>query len=126
MKYKIQQGNKPTLPSYGKYTVKAAHQQTVDYEKFMGEMQYGSCFTKGTIDGVINDFFNVLSRHLRDGDIVEIPKIGTFKMEIESRTFDCPEDFDPKSHVRRFSLHLLPKCSSGTPELYQDVKLEKV
>lgn len=126
MKYRIVKGNKPSLPSYGKYTVKAVHSQTVDFDAFLNEMHSGSSITDGTVMCVLKDFFNVLSRHLQDGDIVEIPQIGTFKMEIESRTFDSPRDFNPKDHVKRFSVHLLPKCTDGTPDIYRNVKLEKL
>ena len=38
MKYKIEQQNKPTLPSHGKYMAKAVHQNTIDTRQLIDEL----------------------------------------------------------------------------------------
>ena len=48
------------------------------------------------------------------------------KLEIESDKVDSPEQFKPRKHIRGVRLQFLPESEKGKPELYQDMKYEKM
>lgn len=125
MDYKIVKGTKPTLASYNKYTAKAVHYNTLTARQLEKEIEHCCSATAADVILVLDALQDVLIRHLKDGDKVELPSIGTLKMEIESRTFDAPEDFRADKHVKRYAVHLVPKCRNGEPEIYKDIKLKR-
>lgn len=125
MDYKIVKGTKPTLASYNKYVAKAVHYNTITAKQLEEEIEHDCSATAAYVILVLDALQAVLMRHLKDGDKVELPSIGTLKLELESRTFDAPEDFCADKHVKRFAVHLVPKCHNGEPEIYKDIKLNR-
>lgn len=125
MDYKIVKGTKPTLASYNKYTAKAVHYNTLTAKQLEEEIEHNCTATAADVILVLSALQDVLMRHLKDGDKVELPSIGTLKLEIESRSFDAPEDFRPDKHIKRYAVHLVPKCQNGEPEIYKDIKLNR-
>lgn len=125
MDYRIVKGTKPTLASYNKYTAKAVHYNTLTAKQLEEEIERNCSATAADVILVLDALQDVLIRHLKDGDKVELPSIGTLKLEIESRTFDAPEDFRADKHIKRYAVHLVPKCQNGEPEIYKDIKLNR-
>lgn len=126
MNYKIEKKNNPTIPSYGKYAAKAVHLNTLTAKELEKEIQRNCSARVSDVVLVLNELQDVLLQHLKAGDKVELPAIGTLKLEIKSRTIEDPKDFSPSQHIRGFNLHILPKSSNGTPDLYKDVPLEQL
>lgn len=124
MKYKITKRSNSTLPSNGKYVAKAMHLNTITGEDIAEEIEKKCSATTSDVMLVLAALKESLNEHLRNGDKVELFDLGTFKLELESHAVNTPEDFNPKEHIRRPVLRVLPKCENGKPELYKDVKYE--
>ncbi len=128
MKYKIEQQNKPTLPSHGKYMAKAVHQNTIDTRQLIDELarRSRSGMDESIIKPVLIGLSEIIKDHLRNGDRVKLDEFGLMKLEISSEKVDKPEDFKPKKHIKGVKLHFLPESIEGKQPLYDDIKFEKV
>lgn len=123
MRYKLVMGTNPTIPSYGKYVAKAIHPTTISAESICEEIERNCSAKKSDVILVLTELQDVITRHLQEGDRVELPAIGTMKLEIASHTVASPTDFRINQHIRSINLHILPKCHHGTPTLYKDIRL---
>lgn len=126
MKYKIVKETKPTLKTFGKYKAKAVHNGEVSSREIMKEVAEHLGTSQGTVLGVMLGLSTVINQHLRRGDKVRMEHWGMMKLEIESDKVDSPEQFKPRKHIRGVRLHFLPESEKGKPELYQDMKYEKM
>lgn len=124
MRYKLVKGTNPTIPSFGKYVAKAIHPTTVSAENICAEIERNCSAKKSDVILVLTELQDVIISHLQRGDRVELPSLGTLKLEIASRTVPSPSDFNIRNHIRRVSLHILPKCQNGIPEVYKGMRLE--
>ena len=109
MRYKIVKETKPTLATYGKYKAKTVHNGEVSSREIMKEVARHLGTSEGTVLSVMLGLSTIINRHLRRGDKV-----------------DSPEQFKPSRHIRGVRLHFLPESEKGKPELYQDMKYEKM
>lgn len=125
MKYKLQRINNHTQKSYGKYVAKAQHYNTITTQQLQEEIQHNCSATVSDCTLVLQELADVLAYHLQAGDRVELPHLGTAKLEILSTAVDNESDFDVRKHVKGVRVHLLPKSNKGTIELYDGIKLEK-
>lgn len=125
MKYKLQRINNHTQKSYGKYVAKAQHYNTITTQQLQEEIQHNCSATVSDCTLVLQELADVLAYHLQAGDRVELPYLGTAKLEILSTAVDNEADFDVRKHVKGVRVHLLPKSNKGTIELYDGIKLEK-
>ena len=123
MIYKIAKGTKPSIPSYGRYAAKAIHTQTITQEMLMKEIERNCSAKASDVMLVLTELQDVMLSHLRDGCKIELPAIGTMKLEIRSKTVDSPEAFCAEKHVKGFCLHIVPKCRNGKPEIYKGIRL---
>ena len=126
MKFKIVKETKPTLKTFGKYKAKAIHNGEVSSREIMKEVAEHLGTSQGTVLGVMLGLSTVINQHLRRGDKVRMEHWGMMKLEIESDKVDSPEQFKPRKHIRGVRLHFLPESEKGKPELYQDMKYEKM
>ena len=128
MKYTIEQQNKRTLPSHGKYMAKAVHQNTIDTRQLIDELarRSRSGMDESIIKPVLIGLSEIIKDHLRNGDRVKLDEFGLMKLEISSEKVDKPEDFKPKKHIKGVKLHFLPESIEGKQPLYDDIKFEKV
>ena len=126
MKYKIVKETKPTLKTFGKYKAKAIHNGEVSSREIMKEVAEHLGTSQGTVLGVMLGLSTIINQHLRRGDKVRMEHWGMMKLEIESDKVDSPEQFKPRKHIRGVRLHFLPESEKGKPELYQDMKYEKM
>lgn len=126
MKIQVKKKTNPTIPSYGKYAAKAVHERTITADMIQKEIEQNCSARQSDVLLVLTELHEVLINHLQDGDRVELPAIGTLKLEVKSHVVDNPEDFQPEKHIKGFSLHILPKCKNGSPKLYKDVPLKRI
>ena len=126
MKYKLTKETKPRLATFGKYKATAVHGDTVDTRQILEEVSRRNGFSIGELTTAMIGLSDVINEHLRRGDKVRLDKWGLMKLEIESDKVDNPEDFKPRKHIRGVRLHFLPESEKGKPELYQDMKYEKM
>lgn len=126
MRYKIVKETKPTLATYGKYKAKAVHNGEVSSREIMKEVARHLGTSEGTVLSVMLGLSTVINQHLRRGDKVRLEHWGMMKLEIESDKVDSPEQLKPCKHIRGVRLHFLPESEKGKPELYQDIKYDKV
>ena len=126
MKFKLKKETKPTLTTFGMYKAVTVHTQTIETSQILKEVCENNPISEGTVTAVVWKLAQVINRHLREGDKVRLRDFGLLKLEIESEKVDAPEKFKPRKHIRGVRLHFLPESEKGKPELYQDMKYEKM
>lgn len=125
MKYYMTKSNNRVSAAKGKYVAKVRHYQTVDFNAIADRIS-GSCtLTKADVIATLTAFSQEMVRSLKNGDVVEMPEIGKFKLEMEVAPVDAPADFEPSKHLKRFQLHVLPAMRGGKRLMYQDINLER-
>lgn len=121
MKYKIQKINNHTQKSYGKYVARAMHYNTITTEQLEKEIQENCSAKVSDCELVLCELAETLVRHLQAGDRVELPYIGTAKLEIMSVAVDSEKEFNPHKHIKGVKVHILPKSDKGVKELYDGI-----
>lgn len=111
--------------SNGKYVAKVCHYQEVGFDEFAERIEKSCTLTKSDIIGCLTAFGRELANDLREGNSVRLPYLGLFKLEMACTPVDDPDDFDPKKHLNRFKLHVLPESKNKRQELYSGIHLEK-
>ena len=125
MKYKLHRINNHTQKSFGKYVAKAQHYNTITPAQLQEEIQSNCSATVADCTLVLAELSKVLAQHLQEGNRVELPYLGTVRLEILSSAVDTPEEFDVRKHVKGVRVHILPKSKDGSIGLYEGIKLEK-
>lgn len=125
MKYYMKQSRNGVTASNGKYVAKVRHYQTVDFDTIAQRISDSTTLTKADVIATLTAFGEEMQRSLQEGDVVEMPNIGKFKLEMEVVPVDAPEEFNPAQHLRRMQLHVLPASKDRKRTLYSDIKLEK-
>lgn len=126
MRYRIVEGKHPRSASYGKYVARAVHDNRVTSDEIEREIEANCCATCADVKAVMYELYDVLLSHLRNGDIVELPALGTMKLEIKSKVVDRPEDFRPSEHISAVNLRIIPTSKDGKPEMYSGLEFKKV
>lgn len=125
MKYYIKKSKNGVTAAKGKYVAKVRHYQTVDFDTIAERISESCTLTKADIIATLTAFSHEMQRSLKAGDIVDMPDIGKFKLEMEVVPVDAPSLFEPAKHLKRFQLHVLPSMNHGKRAVYQGIKLEK-
>lgn len=126
MRYILQRNNNSTQRSYGKYVAKAQHYNTVTSQQLQEEIQRNCSATVADCTLVMCELTETIKRHLQNGDKVELPYLGTAKLEILSTSVADAKDFNPRKHIKGVRIHLLPKSSAGEIELYHGIEFQKL
>lgn len=125
MKYYMTKSKNRVSAANGKYVAKVRHYQTVDFDTIAERISNSCTLTKADIIATLTAFSEEMLRSLKNGDVVVMPNIGKFKMEMEVAPVDTPAEFDPTKHLKRFQLHILPSMKRGKREVYQNIKIER-
>ncbi len=123
---RITKGARKNIASYGKYTAKAMHFNTVTMEDVCREIERNCSAKSSDVELVLRELVDVLKHHLQEGNRVQLPHLGTMKMDIESKAFDTPKDFSPAEHIKRCKISFIPKSHKGRQTLLDDIKIDKV
>ena len=100
MKYRIYKQKNKTLESSGKSTPKIEYNETISQKRIIAELADYSGVSEGIVTTVLTDFAVILNRHLRNGDIVDLDDIGRFKLKVQSKAMNSPDEFDPRTHIK--------------------------
>ncbi|MBQ9236820.1 MAG: HU family DNA-binding protein [Prevotella sp.] len=122
----LKKGTHPRVSSYGKYVARVMHFNTITPEDLEREIEHNCSATAADVQLVTRQLYATIIRHLQDGDRVEIPNMGTMKLEVKSKAVDEAKDFDPARHISSYNLHFIPKSKQGKPELYQGIKIDRI
>lgn len=125
MKYHMVKSKNRVTAAKGKYVAKVRHYQTVDFDTIAERISESCTLTKADIIATLTAFSREMQQSLKNGDMVVMPNIGKFKLEMEVVPVEHPSDFEPSKHLKRFQLHVLPNMRRGKREVYQDIKLER-
>lgn len=125
MKYYMTKSNNRVSAAKGKYVAKVRHYQTVDFDTIAERISDSCTLTKADVIATLTAFSKEMVRSLKDGDMVEMPEIGKFKLEMEVAPVNAPGEFEPSRHLKRFQLHVLPVMKGGKRVMYQDIDLER-
>ncbi len=123
---KITKGKRKNIASYGKYTVKAMHYNTITMNDVCKEIETNCSAKSSDVELVLRELVDVLKHHLQQGHKVQLPHLGTMKMDIESRAFDNPKNFNPAKHIRRFKIRFRAQSHKGHQTLLEDINIDKV
>ncbi len=123
---KITKGARKNIVSYGKYTVKAMHYNTITMNDVCKEIETNCSAKSSDVELVLRELVDVLKHHLQQGHKVQLPHLGTMKMDIESRAFDNPKDFNPAMHIKRCKISFIPQSYKKHQTLLEDIKIDKV
>ncbi|MBO7052558.1 MAG: HU family DNA-binding protein [Prevotella sp.] len=123
---KITKGTRKNIVSYGKYTAKAMHLNTITMDDVCKEIESNCSAKSSDVELVLRELVDVLKHHLQEGHRVQLPHLGTMKMDIESKAFDNPKDFNPAEHIKRCKISFIAKSYKGRQTLLDDIKIDKV
>lgn len=127
MKYKLVEGKRKAIGSYGKYVARAVHNNVVTYDDFFKEMAFeGGTAKPSDLHAVMGKVISILMRHLKQGDVVEIPYLGRMKIDIDSVAVDRPEDFNANKHIKSVHVNFTAQSRDGQQELLEGIKFERV
>lgn len=125
MKYYMTKSSNSVSAAKGKYVAKVRHYQTVGFDDIADRIVNSCTLTKADVIATLMAFGEEMKRSLQQGDVVVMPHIGKFKIEMEVMPVDAPGDFEPSKHLKRFQLHVLPTMKNGKREVYQGIHIEK-
>ncbi len=123
---KITKGTRKNIVSYGKYTAKVMHLNTITMDDVCKEIESNCSAKSSDVELVLRELVDVLKHHLQEGHRVQLPHLGTMKMDIESKAFDNPKDFNPAEHIKRCKISFIAKSYKGRQTLLDDIKIDKV
>lgn len=126
MKYKLRRNNNPSQKSFGKYIAKAQHFNTITQEQLEEEIQQNCSAKVSDCRLVLCEFAETLRRHLQNGDKVELPYLGTAKLEIVSSAVDDSSEFEAAKHIKRVQVHVIPHSKNGIIDMYNDIEFEEI
>lgn len=122
MQYKIVRQNNEHLESSGKYYAKIVQNDVIDTERIAQELSEYSGISEGVVHTVLIDLAAIMRQHLQNGDVVDLDRIGRFKLKVQSGPLDNPEDFNPKKHIKSFKCLFFPATDgNGNKPLYPEV-----
>lgn len=122
MQYKIVRQNNEHLESSGKYYAKIVQNDVIDTERIAQELSEYSGISEGVVHTVLIDLAAIMRQHLQNGDVVDLDRIGRFKLKVQSGPLDNPEDFNPKKHIKSFKCLFSPATDgNGNKPLYPEV-----
>ena len=125
MKYKLRKNNNPSQKSYGRFFAKALHYNTVTADQLEKEIERNCSATVADCKLVLCELADTLVRHLQAGDKVELPFIGTAKLEIISASVADEDGFDPRKHIKGVKVHVLPTSHHGVQEMYHAIHFSR-
>lgn len=126
MRYRLVKSKNKVTCAKDRYVAKVCHDQVLDFDHFAQRIQDSTTLTIADIKCALSAFGEQLCRSLRQGDIVKLPDIGTFKLEMECTPVDDPAEFKLSQNLKRYQLHVIPESKNGKQALYEDIKLERV
>ena len=84
--------------------------QTVDLDYMANELAEKSSISKGDVMSIITNLIDLVPKELANGRTVNLGKLGTFWLNINSAGFDKEEDVSPEG-IKKVNLRFKP---SGT------------
>lgn len=126
MNYKVEKSRNSVTAAKERYVGKVCHPRVMDFEDFITEIQSATTLTTADLRAAVDAIGTTLARHLQEGDIVDLPHIGRFKIEMECKPVDAPEDFRVDKHLKRFQLHVIPFSRNGKQPLYDNIELTRL
>ena len=125
MKYRLHKVTNHTQKSFGKYVAKAVHSNTVSAKEIELEIQNNCSAKRSDCEAVLCELADCLKRHLQAGEKVELPYLGTVKLEIDSIAVDNEEDFNASQHIKGVKLHLLSKTGKSGIDYHEGLEFTK-
>lgn len=111
--YKLLQNKNYKSSAFEKWYAKAVHYNTVTTEDLAREMQANCTVKESDILAVIRELVETMQRQLQNSNRVKLNGLGTFRIGINSKGAEKPEEFDgtyikdvhilfqPETHVER-------------------------
>jgi predicted histone-like DNA-binding protein len=102
--YKLLQSKNNRSVTFGKWYARAVHYNTVTTAQLAKEMQANCTVKESDIKAVLAEMVETMQRQLQNSNAVKIDGLGTFKIGINSKGAEKPEEFD-SSNIR--DVHIL-------------------
>lgn len=95
----IQKNNKKEPQTYKKWFARALHTETIETEQLARKMQQNCTLKVSDIVAVLTELTDVLTDELQASHAVHLRGLGTFKIGLNSRCVDSPEDFQQERDI---------------------------
>lgn len=113
MKYSLVLRGDPRAPEKGKKAFASAQcHQVVSLEELAHRIKLHGCvYSEGDLQAVTTILADAVIEQLRNGNQVELGKLGKFYVTLDCTGADTLEDFDPKQHIHGLRPHWMPSKS---------------
>lgn len=101
-----------------RYFTSINHQNHISKDRFVEQLseQYG--IPKFWVNVVLGGAQEMIAQHILDGDVVEVPRLGIFKLLARAKTAKTP-DMAGEQSVSRIRVNFLPckELTKGIPKI---------
>ena len=110
MEYSLVLRGNPRYPEKGKKVFASAQTHQVVKLDALAEhiKQHGTIYNESVIKGVVLELVDAIKEQLREGNQVELDKLGRFFVTLDCEGADTVEDFDPNTHITGLRPHWKP------------------
>ena len=95
----VQNKNQNEPLTYKKWFARALHTETIELEELAEKMQQNCTLKVSDIVAVLAELCDALKSELQASHSVHLRGLGTFKIGINSRCVDRPDDFRPERDI---------------------------
>ena len=104
--YKLIRNNNTRNPrAYGKWYARATHPETVEIEQLAEKIQANCTLKESDIVAVLSELVYTMTHELQASRSVRLRGLGTFKIGLNSKGVDHPDDFRPDQDI--VDMHVL-------------------
>ena len=110
MKYSLVLRGDPRQPEKGKKVFASAQsREVIDLETLAKHIKrHGCVYSVGDFQAITTILADAVAEQLRDGNQVELGKLGKFFVTLDCEGAESFEDFDPKHNIRSLRPHWAP------------------
>lgn len=83
-----------------KFIARKTDSRKVTFEDFCERVGSATTYAPEEVDGMLNTLFAVCKDILKEGNSVSLGKLGTLMPELDRKSCETKEEFDPASHIK--------------------------
>ena len=109
LKYNIIQRRDPRDQSAApKFYASLKRVQTIDMEYIANELAEKSAISKGDVMSIVTNLIDLIPKELSMGRTVNLGKLGTFWLNINSNGFESEEEVNPDVAIKKVNIRFRP------------------
>ena len=107
--YKLFQDKRESQPTFGKWFAQTVRPQQVDLEWISQKIQDNTSVKRADVWAVLIELVEVMSQCLHEGWVVNIDRLGVFRVYLNSKGADSREAFDERKNITGAHVRFMPK-----------------